>query len=266
MKKLFSCLMMLCTAASTTFAQEETGPETTIVEIGEFKASDKMFNAQAYISKDTSLVYLYRMPATHAYPANFYNDYNPTISIACTPTMKDELQKIAAKYKEWATTAKDNNVGKMQKVIELEFPVVHLSLHKNAKGYPKYIEFKNHKFTFSIYDSQKAPSIFCNETFKDDLTGIPVSTGLAFRTPEEFEAFVEFLDPEKVKQRIREGKTTLFPQDSQEGSHFTSSQTLPQSKTEQSATTTTRVDKGSIARGALNRWKSSAQRGSYIKK
>ena len=142
MKKLFSCLLMLCTAVSTTFAQEETVPETTIVEIGEFKASDKMFNAQAYISKDTSLVYLYRMAATHAYPANFYNDYNPTISIACTSTMKDELQKIAAKYKEWATTAKDNNVGKMQKVIELEFPIVHLSLHKNAKGYPKYIEFK----------------------------------------------------------------------------------------------------------------------------
>lgn len=266
MKKFFLCFMMLCTASVFYAQNDNKHPETILVKIGEFKARGDMFIAEADISPDTSIVYRYRIPATHTYPANFYYDYRPVVYIACTPTMKDELQRIAAKYKEWTETATKNNVGKMQKVIELEFPVFMLSLHKKSKGYPKYLEFKNSKFTFSVFDSQKSPSIFCNSTFKADALGLTVSTGLVFSTPKEFDDFIEFLDPEKVKKRIKEGKTTLFPQDETTGTQNTRQKV--QSVQQDTPTTTPdmrSIDKEKVARGALDRRKRAAQKASKVK-
>lgn len=267
MTKKHLLLLLMLNIVSVLSAQELNFPETISVTIGEFKASDQMFTAEADISTDTSLVCIYRLPATHAYPQNFYYDYAPVIHIICTTTMKEELLKIAAIYREWTETAKSNNVGKMQKVIEQEFPVFMLSLHKKAKGYPKYLEAKNNKFTFSVFNTQKPPSIFCNQTFKDDVLGITTSTGLAFRTPEEFEAFIEFLDPEKVKQRIREGKTTLFPQNEASKTNDVSKEVPSQPQSTSTKTNSSRqsVDKGKIARGALDRWIDAAKRTSGTK-
>lgn len=250
--------------AITLFAQKQEVPETILVNIGEFKAQDKMYEAQAYISKDTSLVYLYCIQAVFVRPLNYYSEYKPKIYIGCTTTMKDELLLISEKYKEWVETAKSNDVGKFSKVIELEFPIMQYSLHKNAKGYPKYFEWNNRKFTFNLYDIQKTPSIFCSESFEGPL-GIKISVGLVFNTPEEFESFVDFLDPEKVKQRIREGKTTLFTQ----VDHLNSQQDVmpkpAQQKEGKGNVGYKKVDKGKIANEALTRWKNAAKKVSVVK-
>lgn len=208
------------------------------------------------------------MPVTHTLPANFYYDYNPKVYIACTPTMKDELLKIAAKYREWADIAKNNKVGKMTKVIETEFPIVKMSLHEKNKD-DQILDFKTHKFTFNLYDPEKSPSLICNDSFKT-IYGINVITGLVFGNPDEFDAFVEFLDPEKVKQRLKEGKTSLFTQDEPTGKTSNTSSAvntiLPTSQQQSTAKNTgiKKVDKGKIARGALNRWKNAARKGSNV--
>ena len=266
-KKLF-IMVMIAFVVSNVYPQEQKHLETILVEIGEYKAGDKMFVAEAYVSKDSSMVYLYRLPATHTSPSTFYYDYKPKVYIECTPTMKDELLKIAAKYREWTDVAINNSVGKTQKVIEMEFPIVKLSLHGKNKE-DRILDFKNRKFTFSIYNPQKTPSIFCNDSFKT-LFDINVYTGLVFISPDEFDAFVDFLDPEKVRQRLKEGKTSLFSQDEPAGKTSSTSSTTnaiiptsPQKKTD-SNRSVKRVDKGKIARGALERWKNAAKKGSGI--
>ena len=259
MRKIIFCLLMLF-VSSINYAQNANIPESILMKIGEYKVRDRMYAAEAYVSLDTSLVYRYRIPATHTVFPNFYPTYMPMVYIDCTPSMMDDLLKIVARYKEWAKIAKENNLGKMQKKIELEFPFSMISLHKNAKGYPRYIEAKNRIFTFNFSDPQKSPSIFCNQEFKDDVTKLTVSTGLSFSSPEEFEAFVNFLNPEKVIQRIKEGKTTLFPQEESTEKKVVSEEvTLQELPVVNTSSNRQSVDIGKIARSALERWKNAAR-------
>lgn len=260
----FLTLFAFLFGAINLFAQEQEVPESILVKIGEFKAQDQMYEAQAYISKDTSLVYLYCIQAVFVRPSNFYSEYKPKIYIGCTTTMKDELLLISEKYKEWVEIAKNNDVGKFSKVIEQEFPIMQYSLHKNAKGYPKYFEWKNRKFTFNLYDIQKTPSLFCSESFVGPFD-IKISVGLVFNTPEEFESFVDFLDPEKVKQRIREGKTTLFTQVDPLNSQQEVMPKTAQQKEGKGNVGYKKADKGKIANEALTRWKNAAKKVSVVK-
>lgn len=206
-------LLLTLFASLPSFSQDQKEPELIKVDIGEFKAYGNMFNAKAFINTDTTLVYFYEIPATHGTPKNYYYEYSPILVISCTPTMKDELTNIYNKYKEWADVAKTNDVGKMTKVIELEYPLYGIILNKKAKGYPKMEKYGSHKFTFKIYDTLKPPSLFSNKDF-DEKKGMnyfeSLTTGIAFSSPDEFKSFIEFLDPEKVKKRLKENKVFLF--------------------------------------------------------
>lgn len=258
MRNLLILVLSMITCAN--YAQV---PDSELIKIGEYTATGKMFEAYAYVSKDTSNVYLYQLESTIVYPQNFQSDYKPKVYISCTPTMMEDLTKICSRYKEWAQTAKENKVGKMQKVIELDAPVALYSLHKEAKDYPKFKEFKQTKFTFNVPGVDKTPTLFINDTFVEDRTQIPVIIGLAFSSPEEFETFINFLDPKKVLQRIKEGKTSLFSQDV---SGEKQERTIPIVVSQQDQQETSKVvrpiskqRKGQIAKEALGRWKSAAK-------
>ena len=238
-------------------------PDSKIMKIGEYTAIGKMFDAYAYVSKDTSNVLLYRLESTIVYPTNFMSEYKPKIYISCTPTMMEDLTKIFTCYKEWAQTAKDNKVGKMQKVIELDAPITLYSLHKEAKGYPKFKNLKNTKFTFNIPAVDKTPTLFINDTFVEDISRIPVIIGLAFSSPEEFENFINFLEPNKVLKRIKEGKTSLFSQDEineklEQTVTMTTEEKRTQKETQKITRPISKQRKGQIAKEALERWKSAA--------
>ena len=259
MRTLLIAVLSIITCAN--FAQV---PDSELLKIGEYTATGKMFEAYAYVSKDTSTIFLYRLESTIVYPQNFESDYKPKVYISCTTTMMDDLTKICSCYKEWAKTAKDNKVGKMQKVIELDAPVSLYSLHREAKGYPKFKEFKQTKFTFNIPAVDKTPTLFINDTFVEDRTQIPVIIGLAFGSPEEFEAFINFLDPKKVLKRIKEGKTSLFSQDTpNEKRESTIPVVVDNTPVQQDAPKAVRPickqRKGQIAKEALGRWKSAAR-------
>jgi len=208
MKKL---LLYIFLSLTTTLYSQDL-PETILVDIGEFKALGEMFKAQAYVTKDTSLVCIYRLSAVHAFPTNYLTEYTPQIHIMCTTSLKDDLLKVSSKYKEWAKIAKDNNVGKFSKEIDVEIPIVNCVIfHSGRKGFPKTTKYTTHKFTFNLFDVEKSPSIFCNVKIQADALS-SFHTGLAFRTPQEFDDFIDFLDPEKVKKRLRGGKISLFTQ------------------------------------------------------
>ncbi len=205
-------LLLYILLSLTTSLYSQNLPETILVDIGEFKAIGKMFKAQAYVTKDTSLVCIYRLSAVHTLPTNYLTEYTPQIHIMCTASLKDDLLKVSSKYKEWAKIAKDNNVGKFTKEIDIEIPIVNCVIFQSGrKGFPMTTKYTTHKFTFNLYDVEKSPSIYCNVNVRADAL-VSFYTGLAFNTPQEFDDFIEFLDPEKVKKRLREGKISLFTQ------------------------------------------------------
>lgn len=211
MKKVILLLALFVSTMS--FSQNQKEQELIKVDIGEYKANDKMFKAQALVNKDTTLVCYYELPATHGTPENYFYEFNPVFVIACTITMKDELLKIYDKYVEWTEVAKENTVGKFAKEIELDYPLYGVIFNKKAKGYPKMKKFGTHRFKFNLFDTAKTPSLISNKYFNDNSGMMDwgfLTTGLVFKSPEEFKAFIEFLDPEKVKKRLKEGKVFLF--------------------------------------------------------
>ena len=271
MKQIFLICMLVLTASSSS-SQEINDKELLLFPIGEFKSRDQMFKADAYVSNDTTIVYMYRLEATHTVPTNFYDGYSPKIYILCTPTMKKEFLEIDSIYKKWTEIAEKNEVGKIEKEIEVDIPSIgYFSLHKKTGVPDRYFECKNHHFIFKIFDEKKTPSIFCNNEFKDDGTGITIHTGLAFQSPKEFDAFVEFIDPMNTIKKIKQGEFSLFSH----GKAIEAQKvTMPifQIKTTNSAESQRlRVpsqDKGAkrkIAQGALNRWLNNAQKASGIK-
>ena len=201
-------LFVLCLSLNM-FAQKKENPELSIVDIGEFAASGSLHKAKAYIAKDTSIVYFYELEANLSYPSSFSKGYDPKVIIACKPTMKDSLIKVCEKYKEWTDVARKSSLDKFEKKIDVTIPFEVLVLNKKATGYPKYIEWKDKKFTFFINGNNKTAAISCTEVYKADY-GMRTWSGLSFTSVEEFEKFVEFLDPEKVKQRLKSGITTFF--------------------------------------------------------
>ena len=141
--------------------------------------------------------------------------------------------------------------------------------HKTTGVPDRYKPFNNHRFTFKIYDVSKEPSVFCNEQFKDDGTGINIYTGIAFRNTKEFSAFVDLLRPAKVKQRIKEGKTSLFSQGETVISQHTTLPQFTENKQSQTKKITSvwhdRNVKKRIANEALERWKNNAKKASNVK-
>ena len=249
------------------FSQNEKAPEAILFPIGEFKSREQMFKADAYVSCDTTVVYLYRLEATHTYPANFYYGYKPKIYISCTETMVQELMEIDSIYRSWTNIAIKNEVGKMEKEIEADFPIYMYSLHKKTGVPDRYKPFNNHKFTFKIYDVSKEPSVFCNDEFPDDGTRITVSIGLAFNSTKDFSDFVNFLRPDGVIQKIKAGQASLFSQGEPVTGQYVQ---LPQFTELKKPVKVTSVwqdknKRGQIANEALNRWVDNAKKASKIK-
>ena len=211
LKRVFAVVsLFLCI---NIYAQNGELSKYSMVDIGEFKSLDKMYKAQGFINSDTSLIYMYKVEATYVQKAFWVCYKTPCFYIACTPTLIDELKQISSKYKEWAKAAKENNVGKFQKDIEIEFPIVNYSYEmkdaRKAQCITKNCEKK--KLTFNYYDTSKVPSLFYMvRTSPSWETDVQIPFSLSFGSPEEFDSFIDFLNPENVKKRLREGKISLF--------------------------------------------------------
>ena len=266
MKRLIIIIVTMSFVFTNACSQRKWENGSILVGIGEFTALGKMFTAEAIVKNDTSAVLKYRIAATHIAPNLYYSTYTPRVYITCTPTMMDQLLKIAAKYKEWAEVAKNNKVGKFHKVIEIEYPLEMTTVMNNNEE--QILKFETRKFTFNLYDLEKSPSIYSNTSFK--VYGHTFNTGLAFNTPEEFYAFIDFLNPVKVIKRLKEGKTELFTQDvNGKKNNIMESPTKDNQKSDLSNNNTSnsnlkRIDKKEIASGALNKWKTAARKGSGI--
>lgn len=172
------------------------------VEIGAFMSAGTAKTAHAYLTPDSSTVYGYVLPAQFASP--FKLD-NPVVNIYYTDSLMTRLKRVSAKYREWTKLSKENTIGKFTKYIPIDLPInfAYDEKYSSGKVEIQMLEPIRKQFKFNLYDPAKVPSIFIDTSF--ELYNVKYRIVLAFQNPDEFDAFVDFLSPEKLITRVKKG-------------------------------------------------------------
>lgn len=172
------------------------------VEIGAFMSAGIAKTAHAYLTPDSSTVYGYVIPAQFTSP--FKLD-NPVVNIYYTDSLMTRLKRVSAKYREWTKLSKENTIGKFAKYIPIDLPInfAYDNKYSSGKVEMQMLEPIRKQFKFNLYDPAKDPSIFIDSSF--ELYNVKYHIVLAFQNPDEFDAFVDFLSPEKLITRVKKG-------------------------------------------------------------
>lgn len=192
--------VVLLTVAIYGIAQSQS----VYVEIGAFKSAGTTKTAHAYLSPDSSTFYGYVIPAEFTSP--FKLD-NPVVNIFYTDSLMTQLKRVSAKYREWTNLSKENTIGQFSKYIPIDLPINFAFDLKYSSGKVEtYTQEPSKKqFKFNLYNPAKNPSIFIDTIFES--CRVKYHIVLAFLNPDEFDAFIDFLSPEKVIARVKKGCT-----------------------------------------------------------
>lgn len=183
------------------------------VPIGTIIIDGKPMEIQAVMYSDSTIAY-------YVFPNNW--QYTPAIPagsakivVTNTPDLIENAYKILAKYKEWKEQLIANNIKEIWKKIEIEWPFKAIILNWGKGKRQNTCFFENLKY-FS-FDYKESSSAFKNGPRLQAYSGVNTRsgwhegmTGMYFTSPEEFEAFIEFIKPENIKKRLREGVKPLF--------------------------------------------------------
>lgn len=178
-----------------------------LVDIGEFKAQGGMHKAQAYIDQDSTII-LYRLEPSWISPNNGY-EYKPIILMLCTISLNEKLQAVKDKFAEWSAEAKQNNVERYDKMIDVDIPFIYLEVSKKSKGQEirEFVKIPEHAQFMFIVPKLNAANISFRAQDNRSFLLMKYSAFLAFYGVEEFDDFCEFINYENVKQRLKNRNT-----------------------------------------------------------
>ena len=165
--------------------------------LGEYNTFDKMKKIYALTEANSTKAHAFLIePVVFI---DFWGGNNALIKIENTATFYTDLQKLLAKYKEWAKTAEANNVGDFSKEIDIPLPIEAITFYRGRDIYAG--KWNNKKFTFFYKSSSHSIAIGCNDEWKglnDDTSIIQ----LAFKNDKEFSDFIKFFNPKDLKKLI----------------------------------------------------------------
>lgn len=217
MKKLLFVSMLFCIMQFANAQEKKEIPKVIEHEIGQFCSGGSLLNARAGVSEDTTIVYYYILEAQTSFKPWGLENVKPEFVLWCTPDLKQKLDSVSNKFREWAKVVHDNNITNMEsRTINIEVPFTDYILHNDKRDDFPRIE-KCNKKTFRFWLTAKGKPVVGYDL--DLIVKLPNrldknnSEKLYVYLPfwdDEIYKFADFLEPENVKIRIREGKKDLF--------------------------------------------------------
>lgn len=204
MKNVFFLFFLLYNIA----ANAEYIDENTIkIQIGSVSIENKQHNLYVLTTIDSTRIEAVAFSPTKNF-SNYYDFYYKDIVIPYTNNNLQKLKEILEKYKEWTIVAKDNEVGHMQKIVDIEIPDMYIHLYetKNSKITTNFHVILNDKrFCFTVPATRnKDPMLYINFQGKDiEKKSKELLASLYFYSTKELEDFVEFIQPNNLYNRLK---------------------------------------------------------------
>lgn len=206
---LLAVMSMMVAKAECPFSSNGVADESddeTMIMVGAVTISGKKRNVYVLTSSDSTQVRAVVLNPTSHF-SKFYDFHNKDIVFPYTNENWRKLKEISDKYNEWSKVAKENNVGHMEKDVDISIDDLYVHLYETSRGKitKEYnISLEKKKFAFLVPATiGKEPILRIELRGKDRSKDSRYFSGsLTFDNCNEFEEFINFIQPDSLKCRL----------------------------------------------------------------